>query len=319
MGGRWSRWLRQIAAAWALAVPATASAQTLAPAPRLPDAAPPLAPAPGLPLLDDLSGGPVVRIEASDERIEAGEQVELTIHTGYEIGGSFQPYKTTSVTVNPAVSTTYSYGAADLGSGLAAPRVTVLIAGQPTEQPRVVRVLPAPESLVLEPPEGDSPSESRLSLEVGPAVVGIGPGASSFAVAGGSLAVVSGSDFYVTLQAGARWMGPSGEDPISPTEPRPAFQDRRQTLVSLGLSHYVWDAVGLSFSGVAAWEVVRGSDYYLKRAYGAAGGVRYRRPVLGRRLVVGLDLLYSDLSEFQRVDSRWRLAISPSVTLNVWR
>ncbi|NNF15041.1 MAG: hypothetical protein HKN72_17580 [Gemmatimonadetes bacterium] len=267
--------------------------------------------------MDDLSGGPVVRIEASDERIEAGEQVELTIHTGYEIGGSFQPFKTTSVAVSPAVSTTYE--AADLGSGLAAPRVTVLIAGQPTEQPRVVRVLPAPESLVLEPPEGDFPSESSLSLEAGPAVVGIGPGASSFAVAGGSLAVVSGSDFYVTVQAGARWMGPSGEDPSFPTAPRPAFQDRRQTLVSLGLSHYVWDAVGLSFSGVAAWEVVRGSDYYLKRAYGAAGGVRYRRPVLGRRLVVGLDLLYSDLSEFQRVDSRWRLAISPSVTLNVLR
>lgn len=299
--------------AWALAIPATASAQVLEPAPDLPP-------------LDEIT-----RIVASEDTIESGAPVDLRIETGYWCGESFCVIKTTSFRFNPEVTTTYK---TDLGGG----SLTIPVypkpdgpadgqrdgqrdaerngepVGQTTGQPT-----PRPDTVWIPTLDlaGGGVSESSVSFEFGPAVLGIAPGAVSFGVIGGSLAVVADSVTYLTLQAGVRWMGPSGGDPFFPDAPRPSFQDRRQTVVSLGISRYWWGSVGVSVSGVAAWEVVRGSDYYLKRAYGATAGVRHRRPLLGRRLVLGLDVIYSDLSEFQRADSRWRLGLSPSITLNV--
>jgi hypothetical protein len=276
--------------AWALALPATASAQVLEPAPDLPR-------------LDEIS-----RIVASDDPIDPGEPFDLTVETGYWCGESFCVIRTTSFRYYPKVTTTYL---TDPGGGIFTVPVHPQPNGQPTAQTDTVKI--DPDDLT-----GGGAQGSEVSFEVGATALGSGPGAASFGVLiGGSFSVGVDSVSYLTLQAGVRWMGPTGGDPFFPSSPRPSFQDRRHTMVSLGVSRYLWGSVGVSVSGVAAWEVVRGSDYYLKRAYGAAAGVRYRRPLLGKGLVLGLDVLYSDLSEFQRIDSRWRLALSPSVTLNL--
>ena len=196
-------WAPSIAMAWALSLPAAASAQDLEPAPVLP----PLERA--------------IRIEASADTIKPGEQVVLRIHTGYEILGSFHALKTTSVSVSPAGTTTYSYLVTDSGGGADAASVTIHVSGPGAvelDTPAAEVSIPAhifgsvdendgailflgaltaegrlaPLGLEAIQPDSSLPdpdsttryrlagppslvSERSLSFEVGPAAVGMGP------------------------------------------------------------------------------------------------------------------------------------------------
>ncbi len=154
--------------------------------------------------------------------------------------------------------------------------------------------------------------------------LGVGGGAASSFVGGMSFAVpalvVNGrkdDGVFITLMGGWFPLDASGDDPLFPDDPRPQFLDRAEAIASLSVSVYPSsDWYGLAFGAIGAWETVRESDLYLQRAYGltTGGRIRSRNP----DFVFGLDLQFSNLSEFGRSGSRWAIGLVPSFTLSYY-
>lgn len=130
-------------------------------------------------------------------------------------------------------------------------------------------------------------------------------------------------EWTVTLRGGLSPADSPGQDPVSPGDPRPAFHSRTLKMVSLGVTVFPtgrWWGGALSYVG--AWEMVRGLDYYTKRAYGPAVGPRGRwdfRPwdLVRLRLSGGMDLQYAHVSKYDEPVSEWKFGVTVPVALTL--
>lgn len=175
-------------------------------------------------------------------------------------------------------------------------------------------VAPEPVVVVVGPPPQPIGEGWHVGV-AGGAIAVAASGPASFFTPTVSVSAVRGPPaaewLHLTAQAGWRPSGPSGPDPVLPSDPRPPFQDRSFRTLSLGATVFPADWWGIAASWVGGWEMARDYDQYLNRSLGLAVGPRVRL-LASRRLILGLDLQYAQVSEFELDDPRWRFDVTPA-------
>jgi len=175
-------------------------------------------------------------------------------------------------------------------------------------------------------PENERMSSQGVDWWWGPGIgsAGVITGAASVIVPFVASVSVGWSDNWtVTLRGGLSPADSPGTDPVSPGDPRPAFHSRTLKMVSLGVTVFPtgrWWGGALSYVG--AWEMVRGLDYYTKRAYGPSVGPRGRwdfRPwdLVRLRLSGGVDLQYAHVSAYDEPVPEWKFGVTVPVALTL--
>lgn len=194
---------------------------------------------------------------------------------------------------------------------------------------RVTLTLPATETAEPDPTTQSDPPPSpgatgpaqnawHLGAALGAiAVAATGP--TTFITPTLSVALVHGEpdreSLYLSGHVGYWKSGPSGTDPVLPSDPRPAFRNRTIWTWSVGAALFprTWGGMGVSAAWVEGRETSSELDKYMNRTRGVAVGPRLRLlPGLSwPSIILGVDVQYGEADQLRLDEPELRWSLTP--------